>query len=188
MLRRLRFDLAYLFQPPWDTGISPPELLDYIATHPPGRAVDLGCGSGTNIVTLALKGWQVTGVDLSTRAVRRAAEKTRQAGVGAILLTRDLSKHMALPEPFDLALDIGCFHAVSSRRQYLDNLASALRNGGHWLMYGFVRTGSFRFGLEESELALIGSHGLKLVRRTDGVERSGRPSAWFLFEKVAGPS
>lgn len=188
MLRRLRFDLAYLFRPPWDTGVSPPELLDYLAAHPPGRAVDLGCGSGTNIVTLAQKGWQVTGVDLSTRALRLANRKTQNAGVTAILLTGDLSKQTALPGPFDLALDIGCFHAVSNRRQYLDNLVSVLRNGGHWLMYGFVRTGSFGFGLDEAELPIIGSHGLMLIRRTDGVERSGRPSAWHLFEKVAGPS
>lgn len=188
MLRRLRFYLAYVFKPPWDTGVSPPELLGYIATHPPGRAVDLGCGSGTNLVTLAQRGWQVVGVDLSSRALRLAGKKIQKAGVNAILLTADLSKHMELPGPFDLALDIGCFHAVSNRRPYLDNLGSVLRNGGHWLMYGFVRTGTFRFGLDEVELALIGTHGLRLVQRTDGVERSGRPSAWFLFEKVADPS
>jgi SAM-dependent methyltransferase len=187
MFRRLRFDLAYLFRPPWDTGISPPELLDYVAAHPPGSAVDLGCGSGTNLVTLARNGWQVTGVDLSNRAVRLAKQKTQRAGMSAVLLTRDLSKHMEPLGPFDFALDIGCFHSLARPGQYLDNLASMLRRGGHWLMYGFVRTGSFRFGLDEADLALTESRGLKLVTRTDGVERSGRPSAWFLFEKIADP-
>ena len=185
MFRRLRFELAYLFGPPWDTGVSPPELLHYLAAQPAGRAIDLGCGSGTNLVTLAQRGWQVTGVDISARALRLARRKTQKAGVAAVLLAGDLSKPMRLLGPFQLALDIGCFHAVSSRRQYLNNLASMLRGGGHWLMYGFVRTGSFKFGLDEADLAPIESHGLKLVRRTDGVERSERPSAWFLFEKAA---
>jgi 2-polyprenyl-3-methyl-5-hydroxy-6-metoxy-1,4-benzoquinol methylase len=184
----LRFDLAYLFRPRWDTGISPPELLDYLATHPAGRAVDLGCGSGTNLVTLARNGWQVTGVDLSTRAVRLAKQKTQRAGIAAVILVGDLSEHMKPLGPFDLALDIGCFHAIARRGQYLDNLVSMLRGGGHWLMYGFVRTGSLRFGLEAADLALTESKGMLLVSRTDGVERSGRPSSWFLFEKVADPT
>jgi SAM-dependent methyltransferase len=188
MFRRLRFDLAYLFRPPWDTGISPPELLAYVAAHPPGRAVDLGCGSGTNLVTLARNGWQVTGVDLSTRAMRLAKQKTKKAGVAAVLLRGDLSKPMEHLGPFDFALDIGCFHAVASRRQYLDNLVAMLRRGGRWLMYGSVRTGSFQFGLDEDDISATGSQGLKLVRRTEGFERSGRPSAWFLFEKASDPS
>jgi SAM-dependent methyltransferase len=187
VLRRFRFDLAYLFRPPWDTGISPPELLDYLAAHPPGRAVDLGCGTGTNLVTLARHRWQVTGVDLSPRALRLAKRKTQRAGIAAVVLAADLSRHMEPLGPFDFALDIGCFHAIARRGQYLDNLVSMLRRGGHWLMYGFLRTGPFRVGLDSADLALAESKGMLLVTRADGFERSRRPSAWFLFEKVAGP-
>jgi cyclopropane fatty-acyl-phospholipid synthase-like methyltransferase len=127
-------------------------------------------------------------VDLSTRALRLARQKTKQAGVAAALFSADLCKDMKLPGTFDLALDIGCFHGVSSRRQYLDNLISMLGRGGHWLMYGFLRTGSLQFGLDEADLTAIGSHSLKIVRRIDGFERLVRPSAWFLFEKVSDPS
>jgi hypothetical protein len=41
-VRRLNFNLLYLFNPPWDSGISPPELLDFLQDHKPGRALDLG--------------------------------------------------------------------------------------------------------------------------------------------------
>ena len=41
MLRRLSFNFWYFRKPPWDSGISPPELLEFIQTHPAGKAIDL---------------------------------------------------------------------------------------------------------------------------------------------------
>ncbi|HZD55845.1 MAG TPA: class I SAM-dependent methyltransferase, partial [Anaerolineales bacterium] len=69
ILRRIFFNLWYYREPPWDTGISPPELLAFIESHPAGQALDLGCGTGTNVITLARNGWQVTGVDFAPRAI-----------------------------------------------------------------------------------------------------------------------
>ncbi len=39
-------------KPRWDTGITPPEVVQLVeAEHfPPGRALDIGCGTGTNVV------------------------------------------------------------------------------------------------------------------------------------------
>ncbi len=54
--RWLQFNLRYLGNPPWDTGVSPPELLAIIAEKQPGRALDLGCGTGTNLLTHGGKG------------------------------------------------------------------------------------------------------------------------------------
>ena len=85
MLRRLEFDLWYLFRPPWDSGVSPPELFEFMAAHPAGRAIDLGCGTGTNVVTLAEHGWQVTGLDYSPRAIRIASARFGAAGVSGRL-------------------------------------------------------------------------------------------------------
>lgn len=184
MLSRLRFELAYLFNPPWDTGISPPELMDFLSAQSPGYAIDLGCGSGTNLVTMARKGWQVTGVDISAQAVRLAKRKARRAGITAALFTADLSEPFSTTGTFDLALDIGCFHCAANRRQYLDNLAAMLRPGGHWLMYGFVRTGASKFGLQEEDLAMTAFRDLALAWRTDGSDHGRRPSAWFLYEKA----
>ena len=50
MLQRLFFNLWYYFNPPWDTGITPPEVVEAIdgpEALRPGRALDLGCGTGT---------------------------------------------------------------------------------------------------------------------------------------------
>ena len=48
MMRKLFFEWRYLVgRAPWDTGVSPPELLSFIDTHTAGRAIDLGCGTGS---------------------------------------------------------------------------------------------------------------------------------------------
>lgn len=82
MISRLIFELWYLLgRAPWDTGISPPELMAFSESHPPGRALDLGCGTGTNLATMAQLGWQATGEDVSGRALFQARYKARMADV-----------------------------------------------------------------------------------------------------------
>src|SRR6476660_4677670 len=60
---------------PWDTGVTPPEVVDLIegpSAVAPGRAIDLGCGTGTNVRYLAEHGWDATGVDAVPAAIGRA--------------------------------------------------------------------------------------------------------------------
>jgi len=186
LLRRLHFDLWYLFRPPWDNGKSPPELLAYIDTHHPGRAIDLGCGTGTNVLTLAQRGWKVTGVDFLDRAIRLARRKIGRAGVNASFLVADLARSMDSHGSYDLALDIGCFHSIRDRTMYVTNLLAILKPGGHWLMYGFLKSirSSGSIGLDVADLGAVVSRGFQLLERNNGVDVRGRPSAWFLFEKI----
>src|ERR1041385_3822376 len=92
MFRRLVFQSMYFRQPPWDTGISPPELFEFIKTHPAGRAIDLGCGTGTNVITLAKSGWRVTGIDFAPRAIKLAKQKAQSMGVQADVTVNDATK------------------------------------------------------------------------------------------------
>jgi ubiquinone/menaquinone biosynthesis C-methylase UbiE len=185
MLRYLNFVLWYYVKPPWDSGISPPELLDYIANHPAGNAIDLGCGSGTNILTLTKHNWQVTGVDFAPRAVQLAKRKAQNAKITAAISVADVTRLKGITGPFDLALDIGCFHSIEDRAAYLSTLNRILKRGGHWLMYGFFKSAALPSGsgLSEVELDLIRSTGFQLLSRQDGTDKRGRPSAWFLFNK-----
>jgi len=186
ILRRLTFSLWYYFNPPWDSGISPPELLDFIENHPLGNAIDIGCGTGTNVITLAKAGWQVTGVDFVPRAIRMAKRKARKARIEAELHVRDASKLTGISGPFDLALDMGCFHSLGDKRAgYLSELERILAPGGHWLMYGFFNPTADQThnGLAEADLESIPA-SIKLVWRQDGFDKGERPSAWFLFRKT----
>jgi SAM-dependent methyltransferase len=186
MLRRLNFSLWYLFgKPPWDSGISPPELLEFIAHHPPGRAIDLGCGTGTNMITLVKRGWQVTGIDFAPRAIGLAKRKMKRAGVQARVSVGDVTRLDGIDGPFELALDLGCFHGLPDRSLYLKQLNRVLAPGGYWLLYGMLNSEveSTRPGITPSDLDLIHAHDLHLVNRKDGWDKRGRPSAWFLYQR-----
>ncbi len=158
-----------------------------MAEHKPARAIDIGCGSGTNVITLARAGWQVTGVDFAPRAIQIARRKVKNAGVPARLLVQDATRLQGVNGPFELALDLGCFHGIPQDRQskYLDQLERLLASGGFWLMYGFLKTDGDhgQTGLAETDLDRISSR-LTLLSRRDGVDNGrSRPSAWFLYQK-----
>ncbi|MFB3050673.1 MAG: class I SAM-dependent methyltransferase, partial [Acidimicrobiia bacterium] len=48
---------------------------------PLGAALDLGCGTGFWSVHLAERGWEVTGVEIVTKALRSARERAQKAGI-----------------------------------------------------------------------------------------------------------
>jgi Cyclopropane fatty acid synthase and related methyltransferases len=190
MLRRLSFNLWYFRNPPWDSGISPPELLEFIQTHPTGKAIDLGCGTGTNVITLARAGWQVTGVDFAIPAILMAKSKLKNTNIHANLHVGDVTKLSDMTEPFDLALDLGCFHGLTpqGKQDYLTQMNRILAPNGFWLLYTFLSPGTPRsgHGVAEAEIDFISSQ-YSLVSRRDGLDKRERPSAWFLFQKNISP-
>ena len=184
--RKILFQMMYLGKPRWDTGITPPEVMAFLENHAPGRALDLGCGAGTNAITLAQHGWQVVGVDFVGRAIRQAKRKARQAGVKIDLHQGDVTRLNGINGQFDLVLDIGCFHNLKSegKQTYAHNLIHLLAPGGTYLLYAFFGTTDSSIGLQPEDPELLEKH-LKLVARQDGTERGERPSAWFTFTKPA---
>lgn len=186
MFRRLVFNLWYFRKPPWDSGISPPELINFVQTHPAGKAIDLGCGTGTNVITLARAGWLVTGVDFISRAIHIAQNKLKQENLQADLQIGDVTKLDHINGPFDLALDVGCFHGLTQKGMgdYLTQLDRILTPTGFWLMYGFFKPGTPHTspGLVEADMDLISSR-FTLCSRQNGFDKRERPSAWFLFQK-----
>jgi cyclopropane fatty-acyl-phospholipid synthase-like methyltransferase len=184
-LHRFKFNFSYMLgNAPWDSGISPPELYDFIAAHPAGRALDIGCGTGTNLITLVNAGWQADGFDFASHAVNIAKRKLRKAGVNSRVFTDDATKMKNVIPPFDLALDMGCFHGIENKADYLTQLTRILAPNGFWLMYGFFKPNTLQsgHGLVDADLNLIQRHNLTLLSRKDGFDRRERPSAWFLWQ------
>jgi ubiquinone/menaquinone biosynthesis C-methylase UbiE len=183
--RRLQFDLLYLGSPPWDSGVTPPEVFEFIQAHSAGRALDIGCGTGTNVITLARAGWRVTGFDFASRATQIAKLKIKQAHVQAELFTDDATRMKNISGQFDLVLDIGCFHGVQNKVDYLTQLDRVLAPGGFWLMYGFLAqvADSSGPGIDSADLSRISAQGFSLLSQRNGLDKRERPSAWFLYQK-----
>jgi cyclopropane fatty-acyl-phospholipid synthase-like methyltransferase len=180
------FNLLYLRRPPWDTGVTPPEVVAFVQRTPPGRALDLGCGTGTNAIYLARHGWQVTGIDFVGKAIQQAQRKAGQAGVAVDFRVGDVTKLYDLSAPFNLVLDIGCFHSLREAGQtaYAANLDRWLVPGGTFLLYAFTRPDEETSpgpGISTADIARLESH-LRLVERQEGADR-GRPSAWLSFRR-----
>lgn len=189
--RWLQFNLRYLGSPPWDTGISPPELLEVIAEKPPGWAMDLGCGTGTNLLTLAERGWAVTGVDLALLPVLKARRRFRKAGKPAELFQGDVGVELLPERQFDLVFDIGCFHNLSpeGREHYRENLQRWLAPGGIFLIYGHrKRFAKGLHGVEERDIEAFECFLHLTWQRQSAEERpdggGGWPSVWARFDRL----
>ena len=192
-LERLLWDIIYLFgQTPWDTGVTPPELRAVVegGKVAPGRALDLGCGTGTNVIYLAQRGFQVVGVDISSRAIARAQHKIERAGLRqqAHAYVGDVTRLDALPVtgPFDLALDMGCFHSldVPGRERYIAGLTARIKPGGLYLLYAFgpgMRWGR-AMGLAPEDADKLFSPAFNLLYVDHGRDRGGIGSAWYTFQ------
>lgn len=128
-------------QPRWDTGVIPPEIVDLVeGDHAlaPGRALDMGCGTGTYVVYLAQHGWEAVGVDFSSVALRTAREKAKGMP-GAAFVEADVTRLTTaqVQGPFDLVLDFGCFHGIALARRdaYVQVLVRVTRPGALYLLY-----------------------------------------------------
>lgn len=136
------YDIIYRRGTPrWETGVIPSPLVDLIEGQkalPAGRALDLGCGTGAHSIYLAEHGWEVVGVDFSAVAIRAA-----QAGVGEVrgvsFVQGDVTRlsEQSIRGPFDLVLDVGCFHGIPSARRaaYVDEVTRVTRPGAIFLLW-----------------------------------------------------
>jgi SAM-dependent methyltransferase len=191
MIRRLFFELHYLFKKAnWDSGISPPELIDFLINHPAGRALDLGCGTGTNAITIHQYGWDVVGVDFSSRAIRSARRKAKAIDDGIQFIQGDVINLKGVEGTFDLILDIGCFHAIlaDSKNVYAENIRKYLRPDGIFLLYTWLHQeieGNTSLSPENKLLELFSGccNCINIVLGSDWV--SHRLSAWFTFKRVS---
>lgn len=189
MIQRLGFEISYLIKnAPWDTGISPKELISFLEANPPGRALDLGCGTGTNAITIALHGWQVVGVDLSSIAIWRARGKSLSAGTNITFSPGDVTKLDHLTDPFDFVLDIGCFHTIplDRRQAYEKNLDRLLKPGGTFLLYTWVNLddASPTSVPSESKIRQLFNSTMEIVTVEHGIDTAGgHTSAWFTLRR-----
>jgi SAM-dependent methyltransferase len=112
-----------------------------VADLTPGRALDAGCGNGTEAIWLASSGWRVTGVDFSTAALEHG--RTTAAAIGSDVAERidwvegDLGTWTPPAGQFDL---VSCLyvHVDGSVAELVTRLGTGVAPGGTILLVGHL--------------------------------------------------
>lgn len=196
--RRIHWENHYLDgRTPWDTGETPPEVRTFWSSNllpPVGVALDMGCGTGTNLAFLASLGLEAYGLELSRAALAIAQRRldSLPAAVSArIHLTQsDVARPPMRGIGARYVLDIGCLHTVprSERASYASAVVENMACGGYYHLYGHARVrldendGAIDRGLAEGEVAELFTPYLTLISILSGTP-DPRPSAWYLLRK-----
>lgn len=181
---------------PWDDELPPPEVIDLLERAAPGRALDLGCGYGRAAILMARRGWQVDAIDFVPQAIAGATVRAQAAGVANQIrfYAASVADLTFLDKPYDLALDVGCMHALTDaeRLAYRDELCRLLRPGAHYLLFVHVSdpvvdVENETRGLSEMTIGALFAGAFSLERVGHGITQvEDRPpwrSAWFWFRR-----
>lgn len=110
-----------------------------VASLPPGRALDAGCGHGTDTLWLAAHGWNVTAVDFSASALAHGRAMAEAAGADiakrVVWIEGDLASWTAEPGRFDLVVCL-YVHVAGSVEEMVHRMADGVAPGGTLFMVG----------------------------------------------------
>ncbi len=189
------FRAAYLLGfKPWDSGVPAPELVATVEgpdALAPAKALDLGCGTGTNSIYMARHGWDVTGIDFVPRAVAMAKRKAAAANASPRLMVGDVTRldELGIGTGFSLLLDLGCFHSIPDERRgaYVDGVTGIARAGATYLLFCFVRGDKGSRvgprGVAVGEVAQRFGTGFELLSEVKGGPMFGASASWFKLRR-----
>lgn len=123
------------------SGRPNPQLVTETEGLAPGTALDVGCGEGADALWLAERAWEVTGVDISTVALARAAEheqqQPRNPGTPPVRWEyHDFTQWQPPAQSFDLVTAQYMHLPTAQREPLFLNLAQAVAPGGTLLIVG----------------------------------------------------
>jgi cyclopropane fatty-acyl-phospholipid synthase-like methyltransferase len=150
--------------------------------------LDLGCGTGTNVIYMARHGWKGVGVDFSALAILQARWKAWRARLHCRFHRSGVTDMPFLTKPFDLILDIGCLHSIpyEQRAHYAAEVRRLVVPGGLYMLYAFLpRDDRSARGITPDEVAGLFTPDFVVKRREGGDDPTGPLSAWYWLEKVA---
>ena len=189
---RRRYDERDL---PWDQALPPPEIIAFAEDAPPGRALDLGCGTGRASIYLAQRGWTCDGVDFIPAAVDLARERALAAGVGdrTSFSVASVAHLDEFAPSYDLAIDVGCMHNLrgDDLASYVAGVARLVHPGGQYMLFAHLadeNEGATNTRLTALDICALFDDTFAVKRIEHGTTTVGEmtwPSAWFWMRRLA---
>ncbi len=107
----------------------------FSAPHFPhqGKVLEMGCGAGDMGLSLAARGYDLSGVDISPSAVAWAQDKARERGLSAEFQVGNVLDLAEFADgSFDIVLDGHCLHCIigADRASFLASARRVLKLGG----------------------------------------------------------
>lgn len=93
------------------------------------NVLDIGCGTGKNIFKLALRGWSVSGIDISKTAIELAKSEAKKRNIDAGLYCAD-STTWEPPSKFQLVISTYSLPGGKDNQKTLETAVKALDCGG----------------------------------------------------------
>jgi SAM-dependent methyltransferase len=132
------------------------ELVEGAAPLRPGRALDLGCGTGRNTLYLARHRWYAVGIDMLGRAIDKARSRAVGAAASARFIHGDVTKltDLGIGDGYNLIIDSGCYYGLSGhqREAYAAGVTRVAAKEALLLMAGFTRIPGVGAGIGEDDL------------------------------------
>ena len=166
MVKARVYDWLYRHWAPWDSVGVRKDLVDLLESGDvvPGRyprSIDLGCGTGANVVYLAEQGFDSWGVDFSEVAIEKAHQRAAAAGVEANFVVGDFTAEEVpgVEGPFDFLIDFGVLDDLrrDDRAKMAATIKRLSRPGSKFLEYCFFqrRRELFSVGMSIAGMRLI---------------------------------
>jgi cyclopropane fatty-acyl-phospholipid synthase-like methyltransferase len=190
------FEQMYQSQAAWDTGQPQPAIVKLAeAGLIRGSVLDVGCGTGENVLHLAARGHECWGIDFVPVVIERAKAKAAQRGIEAHFIVGNALELAKLGRQFDTVIDCGLFHTFSDeeRPAFVQGLTKILRPGGLLYLLCFSDEEPGTYGprrITQQDIRATFHDGwlvrqieatqFESVERADGPRHSpGGPKAWL---------
>lgn len=108
-----------------------------------GKLLDIGCGTGRNSNWLAKQGFEVTGIDISPIAIKKATERAKALGLPVDYQTVNVSFEWPFADgSIDFIIDIltSQLFSLKELNSYTVELKRVLKPEGRFLLWSLDRT------------------------------------------------